>query len=67
MVGSKKECKLCGWHGPERHRLYHCKVWNIQRLQMAEEVRAMEHIAEGDDRCWLWESRYGPFSWSESD
>ena len=52
-LGNKKnDCKLCGGPGTEKHRLYHCK-----RLQLSEEVSAMEQLAKGDSGCWLWENR----------
>ena len=61
---------LCGHQfsgGPEteRHRLYHCKEGKNQRLQMADEGRAIEQTTGAgckcDGRCWLWERRIVSF------
>ena len=47
------ECRLCGGPGTEKHRLYHCQEWKNLKLQVSEEVRAMEELTENDNRCWL--------------
>ena len=47
--------------GTEKDTLYHCKEWENQRLQLSDEVRAMEQIAKGGGGCWQWERGIAPF------
>ena len=61
----KNECKICG--GPEKHSLYHCKWSKNLRFQMSAEVRAFEHVAQGDHKCWLWKNGNCVFPLSHAD
>ena len=54
-IVTQEVIRKCGWVQDDGCGMYRCAGWRNRRLLLSEEVRAMEPIAKGDHRCWLWE------------
>ena len=53
----QNKCKICRGPGTEKHRMYEFNGWRDLRLQLVEEVKKSEQVAEDDKTLWLWERR----------